>query len=281
MQQNQGRLDGACWFVTTCCNLSCPICYGYPAPRVAPLSIQEQVLERLASLGIAKIMLSGGEPLLNPNLAELARKAKRSGLKVGLSTNGVLLTPTLRDSLMPWIDEITIPIDGSNRSIHAKSRGSLKHFDTVLNLLKMSFGETTHVDASTVVSRFNIGDLRAIGDLIRESQIGKWKLFQFMPTERGQAIRDQACIPVSAFSTATTELRDHFKESLSIDARENSKESMQSYLFVLPGGEIVMPIDGKYRTIGSTLKEGDVLELLLQHGFQLNRHHSRHWRDRP
>jgi len=268
-----------CWHVTTRCNLSCRICYGYPEPVEAPLATQTRVLDRLAELDPEKVMFTGGEPLLDPNLHLLAQRAKEWGLKVGLSTNCMLLSAERQAVLLPWVDELTIPIEGSSRSIHARSRGSELHFDVVLDLLLSGRMEGVELDASTVVSAFNVHDLIDIGQILQRARIRKWKVFQFVPLANGRLIGEAACISTCVFREKVSELRSEFADSISIDAREHSKENLLSYVNVLATGTIVMPIGGSHRPIGNVLETNDIASLLEENGFDFARHTSRHWRD--
>ena len=74
------------------CNLACTYCNEYDkhSPPVALATMRERI-DHLARLRTANIEISGGEPLLHPDLDELIRHIRGTGALAGLITNGYLL----------------------------------------------------------------------------------------------------------------------------------------------------------------------------------------------
>lgn len=114
------------------CNLSCGYCNEYD--RVSdpgPLDELRRRIDRLAKLGTGIITLSGGEPLLHPDVAELIRHIRRRGAIATLITNGYLLTPSTIQTLnRAGLDSLQISIDNVNPD--AVSKKSLKVLDRKL-----------------------------------------------------------------------------------------------------------------------------------------------------
>src|SRR5580704_10020473 len=76
------------------CNLACTYCNeydDYSKPVDAEVMIGR--INRLADLGTSILTLSGGEPLLHPELDEIIAAMRRRGVIAGMITNGYLLTP--------------------------------------------------------------------------------------------------------------------------------------------------------------------------------------------
>ncbi|MBF0184779.1 MAG: heme d1 biosynthesis radical SAM protein NirJ [Magnetococcales bacterium] len=92
-----GRWQGpvVVWNLLRRCNLSCRHCYSVSADRdfQGELSTEEifRVLDDLHAFGVPAIILSGGEPLLHPDLFVIAKRAKALGFYLGLSSNGTLM----------------------------------------------------------------------------------------------------------------------------------------------------------------------------------------------
>ena len=86
--------------VTRRCNLACGYCNEYDdhSPPVPTVDLLARI-DRLAALNTASITLTGGEPLLHPDLDQLVRAARGHGMIVTMITNGFRLT---RD----WIDRL-------------------------------------------------------------------------------------------------------------------------------------------------------------------------------
>src|SRR3984957_19462372 len=75
------------------CNLSCAYCNEYDDySKPVPVDVLERRINKLAELGTSILTLSGGEPLLHPELDDVIRIMRRRGFLAGMITNGYLLT---------------------------------------------------------------------------------------------------------------------------------------------------------------------------------------------
>jgi len=84
------------WNVTKRCNLNCKHCYRSStrsADIAGDLSLSEgeRLIDEIAAAGFRLLILSGGEPLLRPDIFELIGHAVRVGLRPVLGTNGTLI----------------------------------------------------------------------------------------------------------------------------------------------------------------------------------------------
>jgi MoaA/NifB/PqqE/SkfB family radical SAM enzyme len=76
------------------CNLACGYCNEYDdiSPPV-PTSDMVRRIDRLALLGTSIVTISGGEPLLHPEIETIIQRIRHHGMIAGIITNGYLLTP--------------------------------------------------------------------------------------------------------------------------------------------------------------------------------------------
>jgi len=75
------------------CNLACTYCNEYDNfSKPVPLEVMKQRIDQLAKLGTVMVGVSGGEPLMHPNLDEIIRHVIKRGMLIGMLTNGYLLT---------------------------------------------------------------------------------------------------------------------------------------------------------------------------------------------
>src|SRR2546426_8748983 len=75
------------------CNLSCAYCNEFDSfSKPVPTAEMLRRIDRLRALGTTIITISGGEPLLHPELDEIIRRIRRRGIIARLITNGYLLT---------------------------------------------------------------------------------------------------------------------------------------------------------------------------------------------
>jgi MoaA/NifB/PqqE/SkfB family radical SAM enzyme len=117
------------------CNLSCAYCneYDQHSPPVPTGELLKRV-DHLKRLHSSIVTMSGGEPLLHPDLDEVIHRVRRSGMIAGLITNGYLLT---KDRILrlnqAGLDQLQISID--NLQPDDVSMKSLKVLDRKLQLL--------------------------------------------------------------------------------------------------------------------------------------------------
>jgi len=72
-------------------------------------------IDRLTTLGTTMIDLSGGEPMLHPDLDEIIRRIRHQGILAGLLTNGYLLTAARIERLNhAGLDRLQISIDNAS-----------------------------------------------------------------------------------------------------------------------------------------------------------------------
>jgi radical SAM protein with 4Fe4S-binding SPASM domain len=96
--------------VTSRCNLKCAHCYIAGTPFEGELTYAEvcHIFDQMAEAGCLWLLITGGEPLLRPDFADIYRYAKRKGFIITLFTNGTLLTPRLADLMKEerphWIE---------------------------------------------------------------------------------------------------------------------------------------------------------------------------------
>ena len=117
------------------CNLSCAYCNEYD-DHSKPVAIELvcQRLDRLAQLGTNVITISGGEPLLHPDLDAVIARIRQNGMIAGMITNGYLLTAERIKRLnRAGLDHLQISID--NVMPDEVSKKSLKVLDKKLQLL--------------------------------------------------------------------------------------------------------------------------------------------------
>src|SRR5256885_16145804 len=76
------------------CNLACEYCNEYDDfSKPVPLDLMFKRVDKLGALGTSVVTISGGEPLLHPELDEIVGRIRKNGIVAGMITNGCLLMP--------------------------------------------------------------------------------------------------------------------------------------------------------------------------------------------
>jgi MoaA/NifB/PqqE/SkfB family radical SAM enzyme len=117
------------------CNLDCTYCNEFD-DRSDPVALEEinKRLDLLASMGTSIITISGGEPLLHPDLEEIIRHIRKRGMIAGLITNGFFLNKERIERLNEaGLEHLQISID--NVMPDEVSKKSLKSLDGRLEML--------------------------------------------------------------------------------------------------------------------------------------------------
>src|SRR6201993_4761868 len=131
------------------CNLSCTYCNEFDdKSKPVPIETMYERLDHLAALGTNIITISGGEPLLHPELDQVIARIRKNGMIAGMITNGYLLTADRIKRLNEaGLDHLQISID--NVMPDDVSKKSLKVLDKKLQLLAEH--ADFHVNINSVV----------------------------------------------------------------------------------------------------------------------------------
>ncbi|NTW97329.1 MAG: radical SAM protein, partial [Oscillochloris sp.] len=157
------------------CNLRCAMCGHWRTQREAPLPIARlhALIDELADLGCRKLHLSGGEPLLRPQVPELVEQASGRGVRVTLTTNGTLVDKALARRLAEaGLRGVNLSLDSPVRKIHDGVRGVAGAWKATLraarHLARAAPRGKLALRINTVVSRANYRSLATLPDLAHE-----------------------------------------------------------------------------------------------------------------
>ena len=162
--------------VTGSCNLSCRMCLVAYRPRLGrsarlTLASLRTLLDDVPT--VREVTLQGlGEPLLVPDLEAMVAEVSSRGIRVGINTNGTLLTAERSRALIAaGLDWLHVSIDGACEETFAEIRVG-GHLHTVLGNLRellrarsIAGGTLPRVQMNTVVMRRNASELVALVDL--------------------------------------------------------------------------------------------------------------------
>ena len=193
--------------VTDRCNFRCRYCMprerfgeGHTfLPRRAYLSFDEieKVVLACKPLGLEKVRITGGEPLLRPDLPDLVSKLSAAGVETALTTNASLLSDQADRLAEAGLDRVTVSLDALDPKIHAQMTDSNIPVEAVLDGIEAAVrAGLSPVKVNCVVQRgVNEGEIsplvrkfRGTGVTVRFIEymdVGRtngWQLGQVVPT---------------------------------------------------------------------------------------------------
>jgi len=155
-------------YLTERCNSRCLSCdyWRHGRADMTPQSVA-RLLPQLKQLGTRLVLLSGGEPLIHPQWAEIAQTLKAGGLDVWLLTSGLSLAKhALRAATL--FQSITVSLDGTDRAMYAAIRG-LDAFDKVCAGIRAAADAGVAVGVRVTVQRGNYRHLSGFVALARRA----------------------------------------------------------------------------------------------------------------
>ncbi|MBF0311577.1 MAG: heme d1 biosynthesis radical SAM protein NirJ [Magnetococcales bacterium] len=184
------------WNLIRRCNLSCLHCYAASSDRDFrnELSHPEvmQTLDDLKRAGVTALILSGGEPLLRPDLFEIATAAKTLGFHLALSTNGTLIDAAMaRHIAGVAFDYVGISIDGMEAR-HDVIRGETGAFNQALDGVRHLRDQDVTVGLRCTLTRDNTADLPELLQLMDRERIPRLYLSHLNYAGRGIGNRQEA-----------------------------------------------------------------------------------------
>jgi len=179
--------------VTDACSLRCPYCLpleAFPlehpflgAGRLLSFAQILRFVEAARPLGLTKVKITGGEPLLRPLVPELVRdlKTRWPDLEVGLITNGLALGPLVGRLRDAGLDGVTVSLDALDPGVYARMSGTGRRVEPVLEAIEAAHRAFGAVKLNTVLLRGqNDGEVEALALRYRRPGF-TLRFIEFMP----------------------------------------------------------------------------------------------------
>ena len=262
--------------VTERCNFKCVYCLpdgDHVHGKKSDILTFEEI-ERLAAifvkLGISKIRITGGEPLIRRDLHLLIKKINRidESLDIAITTNGYFLKEQIKDLVSAGLKRINLSIDTLNAEKFVLLTG-MNSLDRVLKSLKAS--EDAGIEQikfnAVVIRGYNDDEIIDLADFARETG-HVMRFIEFMPLGEGRSWSRDSVVPADEIYS---KINEHKK--LITVAANNDSETAQRYVFEDGIGEIgiiasvTKPFCGNCNRIRLTA-DGKIRTCLFSHSEQ-------------
>jgi AdoMet-dependent heme synthase len=189
------------WELTNACGLACRHCRATAMPDPAPGELTtEQAIAVLDDIvgfagdgeALPHLVMTGGDPLKRPDLAELVAAANARGIGVSLAP---AVTPLLTREKLFWMKEIgvqaiSLSLDGSTAEFHDGVRMVPGTFDATLEALDIAAEAGLPVQVNTLVTAVTAADLPAVFELLSKHTLMQWSLFFLISIGRGSELTE-------------------------------------------------------------------------------------------
>jgi SynChlorMet cassette radical SAM/SPASM protein ScmF len=185
-------------YLTEGCNLACRHCWiappfdkdGSAAPALPP-EIFERVVAEAGPLGLSRVKLTGGEPLLHPRFMEILAVVRMAELGLTIETNGVLCTDEVAAAIALCKDPfVSVSLDGAVAATHERIRGVAGCFARSLEGTRALVRAGLKPQIVMTLQRCNAGEAEDLIRLARDLGAASVKFNVLQPTARGSRLHD-------------------------------------------------------------------------------------------
>ena len=181
------------WNLVRRCNLTCKHCYSISADKDFPGELNTDevftVMDDLKAFKVPVLILSGGEPLLRPDIFEISHRAKAMGFYVGLSSNGTLINEeNIRQIAEVGYDYVGISIDGIKQT-HDYFRRKEGAFEEALNGIRLCHDNGIKIGMRFTITTDNAHELPQLLELMDQEHVDKFYLSHLNYAGRGNKNR--------------------------------------------------------------------------------------------
>lgn len=191
-------LNSIYFYLTEGCNLKCRHCWIAPKFQdknakwpALDFELFKDIVRQGKELGMSGVKLTGGEPLIHPDISKILDHIKEEDLQLTVETNGVECTPEIAEKIARCENPfVSVSLDGTDAETHEWVRGVEGSFQAALNGIRnlVNTGLSPQIIMS-VMSR-NKGQMEGIVRLAERENCESVKFNLVTPTARGELMHD-------------------------------------------------------------------------------------------
>lgn len=213
------------WETTVGCNLECVHCRRLEVSSElarSDMTTQEgrRLIDQIAEVGRPILVFSGGEPLMRPDLFELAAHAKAYDLPIALASNGTLIGPALAARIASTgFHRVSVSLDGADAETHDRFRRQEGSFDAATAALRSLRAAGVATQINCTIARHNEDQLAAVLRLGESLGVTAVHYFLLVPVGCGEQIADDQMLSARQIEARLVELYELARDtSLEIKA---------------------------------------------------------------
>lgn len=213
------------------CNLRCTFCDLWDNPKNMPLEQLHPLLDDAQKIGVKTLVITGGEPLIHPDLPAVVRAARQRGMGVNITTNGLLVRrhwPALRDS---GVSSLSFSIDGHPET-HDRLRGQQGACERTWAAIAHVREQGMPANVYFVATKENVRELVDVYERAKSLGCG----FDFWPVNDAPELYIRTKADVAAWKTAVAHIAQ--RESTVAARHAFYEEGMAYHAGTLPENSV-------------------------------------------
>jgi len=187
------------FYLSNDCNLRCRHCWIAPKYRTEghadhslDVDLFCSIIGQAERLGLSGVKLTGGEPLLHPNINEILAFIKTKNIRLIVETNGTLCTPELARQMAECKDPfVSVSLDGANAETHEWVRGVRGCFEASLQGIRNLVEAGFKPQIIMTLMRRNKDQVEDMVCLAESRGAGSIKFSIMQPTARGERMHEE------------------------------------------------------------------------------------------
>ena len=192
-----GKVCMIAWEVTRSCNLNCVHCRAASkcGPYPGELSTEKclKLIDEITAMSSPVIILTGGEPLLRPDIFDIASYGTNKGLRMVMATNGTLVdSATVKKMIQSGIKRVSISIDGKDAQSHDAFRQEKGAFAGAMAGIEALKNAGIEFQINTTITSVNLDQIKDILALTKNIGAVAHHIFLLVPTGRGKDLAGRA-----------------------------------------------------------------------------------------
>ncbi|MBU0996169.1 MAG: SynChlorMet cassette radical SAM/SPASM protein ScmF [Proteobacteria bacterium] len=187
------------FYLTEGCNLKCRHCWLAPKYQsgsntypMMDVEVFTRVILQAKPLGLSGVKLTGGEPLMHPDIKDMLSCIRENDLRLVMETNGLLMTQEIAKTISTFPDPfVSVSLDGIDAKTHEAVRGVPGSFEKTVNGIRHLSDAGVKNQIIMSVMRFNMDQ---IGPMIRLAEtlgVESVKFNLVQPIKRGEILHEK------------------------------------------------------------------------------------------
>ncbi len=198
-EKKNPRLSIIYVYLMNSCNLNCIHCWVNPSftrekEKKNHLSITKfkKIFDQAVKLGLKKVKLTGGEPLIYPHFVELVEYLKEQKINITMETNGTLITEKIADAIRDSsFYHVAVSLDGAGPKTHERVRRVKGAFNKTLEGVKRLTSRKIPTQIIMCVYKDNMQDIEAVAKLAQDIGANTLKLNYINILGRGRFMKEE------------------------------------------------------------------------------------------